>query len=143
MIAVANRLLIWEETRVLTELRQQANEALSTARQVVLSAAGPADIQAETLRCEAIGLALYVLVARTSDLLFNLESGAPVVATADSWQARGPARLLRPVEYPSQLALARTPEAVWSEVVEIRPTQLQLRHPRRNGRVQGETIDLW
>lgn len=128
---------------MLRQLRQQASEALSTARQIVLSASGPADIQAETLRCEAVGLALYVLVARTSDLLFNLECNALVVATADGWQARGPARLLRPGEYPSGLALARTPEAAWCEMVEIRPTRLRLWPPRGNGHVQCETIDLW
>ena len=124
---------------MLAELRERASEALSSARQVVLSAGGPADIQVEILRCEAIGLALYVLVARTSDLLFNLESGTPVVATADSWQARGPARLLRPAEYPSELALARAPEAAWCEVVEIRPNRLLLQPPEG----QRETIDLW
>ena len=124
---------------MLRQLRQRASEALSTARQIVLSAGGPADIQAETLRCEAVGLALYVLVARTSDLLFNLESDVLVVATSDSWQARGPARLVRLGEYPSELALARTPEAAWSEVVEIRPTRLRLQPPQGH----GETIDLW
>ena len=124
---------------MLSQLRQRAREALSTARQIVLSASGPADIQAETLPCEAVGLALYVLVARTSDLLFNLENNALVVATADSWQARGTARLLRPGEYPDRLALARTPEAAWCQVVEIRPTRLRLRHPQGH----GETIDLW
>jgi hypothetical protein len=124
-------------------LRQRASEALSTARHIVVSAGGPADIQAETLPCEAVGLTLYVLVARTSDLLFNLESDALVVATSDTWQARGPARLLRPVEYPGGLSLARTTEAAWCEVVEIRPTQLQLRPSRTNGCVLGETIDLW
>ena len=123
---------------VLRQLRQQASEALSTARQIVLSTGGPADIQAETLSCESIGLALYVLVARTSDLLFNLESNTLVVATADTWQMRGVARLLRQDECPSGLALARMPEAAWCQLVEIRPTRLQLR-PLRG---KGETIDL-
>ncbi len=124
---------------MLRQLRQRASETLSTARQIVLSAGGPADIQAETLPCEAVGLALYVLVARTSDLLFNLESNPLVVVTAETWQLRGVARLLRPGEEPDRLALARTPEAAWCQVVEIRPTRLQLRPPQG----QGETIDLW
>ena len=124
---------------MLRQLRQRASDALSTARQIVLSAGGPADIQAETLPCEAVGLALYVLVARTSDLLFNLESDPLVVATADGWQARGPARLLPRGEYPNELALARAPEAAWCEMVEMRPTRLQL-HPPQG---QRETIDLW
>lgn len=114
---------------VLRQLRQRAGEALSAARQIVLSTVGPAEIQAESLPCEAVGLALYVLVARTSDLLFNLESNTLVVATADSWQMRGVARLPRPGERPDGLALARTPETEWCQLVEIRPTQMQLRPP--------------
>ncbi|MDP2949087.1 MAG: hypothetical protein Q8P22_06075 [Chloroflexota bacterium] len=125
---------------MLRQLRQRASEALSTARQIVLSAFGPADIQAEVLPCESVGLALYVLVPRTSDLLFNLESRTLVVVTADTWQARGMARLLTPHEYPDRLDIARTPEASWSEMVEIRPTRLQLRPP--HGQAQGETIDI-
>ncbi len=126
---------------MLRQLRQRASEALSTARQVVLSTWGPADIQAESLACESVGLALYVLVPRTSDLLFNLESNKLVVATAETWQARGMTRLLRPGQCPEQLAIARTPEAAWCEVAEIRPTRLQLRPA--DGQGQGETIDIF
>jgi hypothetical protein len=111
------------------------------AHQVVLSTGGPADIQAEALPCEALGLALYVLVPRTSDLLFNLENNPLVVATADTWQVRGEARLLPTGGYPDWLALARTPAAAWCEVVEIHPTRLQLRTP--GDLSQGETIDIW
>ncbi len=125
---------------MLHQLRQRASEALSTARHVVLSAGGPAEIQAEVLPCEALGLVLYVLVPRTSDLLFNLESKALVVATADTWQVRGLARLLPTGACPEELALARTPEAVWGEVIEVRPTRLQLRP--LSGEAQGETIDI-
>ncbi len=124
---------------MLSELRQRACEALAAAQYIVLSAGGPADLQAETLPCEAVGMRLYVLVSRTSDLLFNLESDPLVVATADEWQARGPARLLPRREYPNALALAETPEAAWCEVVEMRPTQLRLQ-PTGGRR---ETIDLW
>lgn len=124
---------------VLRQLRKRASEALSAARHIVLSTVGPAEIQAEALPCEAVGLALYVLVARTSDLLFNLESNSLVVATADTWQMRGVARLLRAGESPDGLALALVPETEWCQLVEIRPTQLQLRPP--GGKT--ETIDLW
>ena len=125
---------------MLRQLRQRAREALSPARQIVLSTCGPADIQADLLPCEALGLVLYVLVARTSDLLFNLESRTQVVANAETWQLRGVARLLSPGEYPDQLALARTPEAAWCQVVEVRPTRLHLRPPRGQG--QDETVDI-
>lgn len=126
---------------MLRQLRQKASEALSTACQVVLSTWGPADIQAESLSCESVGLALYVLVPRTSDLLFNLESNTLVVATAETWQARGMTRLLRPSQCPMQLAIAGTPEAAWCEVVEFRPTQLNLRPA--DGKGQAETIDIF
>jgi hypothetical protein len=126
---------------VLSQLRQRAIEALSSARQVVLSTSGPAEVQAESLPCESLGRVLYVLVPRTSDLLFNLESNKLVVATAETWQARGMTRLLRPGQCPKELAIARTPEAAWCEVAEIRPTRLQLRpHP---GQPRGETIDIF
>ena len=124
---------------MLRRLRQQASEALSTARQIVLSAGGPADIQAEVLPCQAVDLALYVLVPRTSDLLFNLESNGLVVATADTWQLRGIASLLRPGGYPDQLAIARAPEAAWGEIIVIHPTRLYL----RTSGSQSETIDIW
>ena len=123
---------------MLHQLREQASEALSSARQIVLSACGPADIQAEVLPCESVGLALYVLVPWRSDLLFNLESSTLVVGTAETWQVRGEARLLSPGEYPDGLAITRTPEAAWCQLVEIRPSRLQLRSPQ--GR--GETIDI-
>ena len=125
---------------MLQQLRQRASDALSSAPQIVLSACGPADIQAESLSCEAVGLALYVLVPRTSDLLFNLEHNTLVVATADTWQARGMVRLLAPGGHPGQLALARRPEAAWCQVAEIRPTRLQLLPAPGQG--QRETIDI-
>jgi hypothetical protein len=126
-------------TKVIRQLRQRASEALAAASQIVLSTAGPAELQAESVSCEAVGLTLYVLVTRTSDLLFNLESNTLVVATADTWQMRGVARILRQGERPDGLALASTPESEWCQLVEIRPTQMQLRPPHR----RAETIDLW
>jgi hypothetical protein len=125
---------------MLSQLRQRAREVLSSTRQVVLSTDGPAEIQADSLRCEALGLAVYVLVPRASDLLFNLENTSLVVATADTWQARGSAHLLSRAKYPEQLAITRMPEAAWSELVEIRITRLQLRP--LNGQGSVETLDI-
>jgi hypothetical protein len=88
-----------------------------------------------------VGTVLYVLVPKTSDLLFNLENDAQVVASAGGWQVRGLARVMAPCAYPDQLAIARTPAAVWSEVVEIQPNRLQLRPT--SGQGQGETIDIF
>ena len=125
---------------MLSRLRQRAHEVLESSQQVVLSTDGPAEIQAEALRCETLGLSLYVLVPRTSDLLFNLENRTLVVVTADTWQARGTAHLLSRAEYPEQLAIARTPEAAWSELAEIRLTRLQMRPSDGKGSV--ETLDI-
>ncbi len=126
---------------MLRQLRQRAHEALESTRRVVLSTDGPAEIQAETLGCEALGLSLYVLVPRASDLLFNLENRTLVVVTADTWQARGSGRLLSRAEYPEQLAITRTPDAAWCELVEICPTRLQLRPP--SGQGPSETVDIF
>jgi hypothetical protein len=126
---------------VLEHLRKRASEALATAGQVVLSTWGPADIQAERLACESLDVVFYVLVPRTSDLLFNLETNEAVVATAETWQVRGMARLLRPGQHPKELAITRTPQAAWCDVAEIRPTQLRL--SRAPGQLQDETIDIF
>ena len=124
---------------MLRHLRQRVAEVLGGARNVVVSTWGPADVQVETLPCEAIGLALYVLVPRTSDLLFNLEHHTLVVISTDTWQARGTARLLTPGSHPDQLALASRPEAAWCQVAEIHPIQLHV-CPSAAEPV-GETID--
>jgi hypothetical protein len=126
---------------VLHQLRRRVTETLGGARQVVVSTWGPADVQVERMACEAMGLALYVLVPRTSDLLFNLESHSHVVVSTDTWQARGEARLLAPGSHPDQLALADRPEAAWCQVAEIRPTRLHL-YPT-DGQASGETIDTF
>lgn len=125
---------------MLSQLRQRAREVLSSTHQVVISTDGPAEIQADSLRCEALGLSLYVLVPRASDLLFNLENTSLVVATADTWQARGSAHVLPRAKYPQQLVLYQMPEAAWSELAEIRLTRLQLR--RLDGQGAVETLDI-
>ena len=125
---------------MLSQLRRRASEVLLGTHRVVLSTDGPAEIQVEALRCEALGLSLYVLVPRASDLLFNLENTTLAVATADTWQARGATRLLSRDSYPEQLEIARMPEAAWCELVEIRLTRLQLRPADGKGPV--ETLDI-
>jgi hypothetical protein len=126
---------------VLRQLRQRASDVLSGTHQVVLSTDGPAEIQVEALRCEALGLLLYVLVPRASDLLFNLENSALVVATTDTWQARGTARVLSRASYPEQLRIPRMPEAAWSELVEIHLARLQIRP--LPSQAPTETLDIW
>jgi hypothetical protein len=125
---------------MLLKLRERAREVLSNTHHIVLSTDGPASLQAEALRCEALGLSLYVLVPRASDLLFNLENSTAVVATADTWQARGTALVLSRARYPELLGIHRMPEAAWSELVEIHLTRLQLRPLPGQGPV--ETLDI-
>jgi hypothetical protein len=126
---------------VLHQLRRRVTETLGSASQVVVSTWGPANVQVERMACEGMGLVLYVLVPRTSDLLFNLENHTDVVVTAATWQARGEARLLAPGSHPGQLALASRPEAAWCQIAEIRPTRLQL--SPTDGQASGETIDAF
>jgi hypothetical protein len=125
---------------MLRDLRRRASEALSTACQIVLSTSGPAGVQADVLACEAIGPRLFVLVPLTSDLLFNVETDPSVVATADGWQVRGTARVLRPEEFPASGSLSSRPDARWCALLEVRPTRIHLRSAGGGSTI--ETIDL-
>jgi hypothetical protein len=123
---------------VLRHIRQRVVKALARASTVTLSTYGPADIQAGVYACEATDVTLYLLVPRTSDHLFNLEHNPNVVATTESWQLRGTARVAE--QRPVGLALLHGPDADWCELVEIRPTRLQIK--RSEGGGYGETFDI-
>lgn len=123
---------------MLHHIRQRVVEALARASTVTLSTYGPADIQAGVFACEAADLTLYLLVPRTSDHLFNLEHNPTMVATTETWQLRGAARVAE--QRPAGLALVRRPEAGWCELVEIHPTRLQVERP--DGEGYAETFDI-
>lgn len=123
---------------MLDHLRQRVIETLATVRSATLSTYGPAELQATHLACEAIDMRLYLLLPTTSDHMLNLEN--QVVVTTSDWQLRGVALILDSADYPPDLSLYRKPEAQWSRLVEIRPTQLHIR--RRNGWGYSETIDI-
>jgi hypothetical protein len=123
---------------VLQHIRQRVAEALVKASTVTLSTYGPADIQAGVFACEAAGVTLYLLVPRTSDHLFNLENNPIVVATTETWQLRGTARVVE--QRPIGLALLDRPDASWCELVEMRPTRMQIR--RSEGEGYAETFDI-
>jgi hypothetical protein len=53
--------------------QKRAVEALKNTRWVVLAANGPAGLLVSVFTCEAVELALYILMPKTSDHLFNLE----------------------------------------------------------------------
>ena len=66
---------------MLDHLQRRIVETLAEAHSVTLATYGPASIQAHVFPCEAQSGALYILVPRTSDHLFNIENHPSVVAT--------------------------------------------------------------
>lgn len=125
---------------MLEHLRQRVIEALSPVQTATLSTYGPAEIQANLLPCEAVGLHLYLLVPATSDHLLNLENRPEAVVTTPDWHLRGRAEVVGNAEYPAGLGLAQQSEAQWSRLVRVEPSRLHLR--RRNGWGYSETIDI-
>lgn len=125
---------------MLDHLRQRVIETLATVRAATLSTYGPAELQAALLACEAIDIRLYLLLPVNSDQVLNLENQPEVVVTTPDWQLRGLGMLLDKADYPPHLSLYHKPEAQWSYLVEIQPTQLHIR--RRNGWGYSETIDI-
>lgn len=125
---------------MLDHLRQRVIEALASVQFATLSTYGEAALQATLLPCEAIDLQLYLLLPATSDHLLNLESQPEVVVTTPEWQLRGTAMILTPTDFPPNLTLLQKPEAQWSRLVAVRPSQFNLR--RANGWGFSETIDI-
>lgn len=125
---------------MLDHLRQRVIQALASVQAATLSTYGAAALQATLLPCEAAGLRLYLLLPATSDHLLNLESQPEAVVTTADWQLRGTAVILSHTGYPPNLTLLQKPEAQWSRLVEIRPSQLNIR--RCNGWGFSETIDI-
>ena len=125
---------------MLEHLRKRVVEALASIQVATLSTYGPAEIQANLLPCEAIGMCLYLLVPITSDHLLNLENRPDAVVTTLEWHLRGRAEVVEYDDCPAALALAQQPEAQWSRLVRIEPFRIHLR--RRNGWGYSETIDI-
>jgi hypothetical protein len=123
---------------MLNHLHQRVTETLSAAKAATLSTYGAAGIQANVFPCEAVEAALYLLVPRTSDHLFNLEYNPEVVVTTETWQLRGTACIAP--DRPAGLVLLQQPDAAWCEVVAVHPTRLQIEWP--DGLGYAETIDM-
>jgi hypothetical protein len=123
---------------MLEHLRQRVIQTLAGARQVTLSTSGPAGLQASRLPCEASDIELYVLVPRTSDHLFNIESQPEVAVVNETWNLKGRACVVERKVCPA--ALAQRPEADWSQVVQVRPTRLTLLCIETG--IPAETIDV-
>ena len=118
----------------------RAIEALSLPRTVVLATSGPAGVQAGEFPCEAKGLALYLLVPRTSDHLFNLEHNSTVTLLASEWELKGEAHAMVANVPGLELELLREPGAEWCVLLRIDPFRMHIRKEGGWGNI--ETIDL-
>ena len=120
--------------------RQRAIEALGTPRIAVLVTTGPAGVQANECRCEAIELVLYLLVPRTSDHLFNLEHDSIVTVLTAGCELKGKAHIISRGAPDLDLDLWREPGAAWCSLVRVEISQVQIRNEWGWGHL--ETIDL-
>jgi hypothetical protein len=125
---------------MLDHLRQKIVEAILSTHSATLATYGPAGLQASQLPCESIGLRFFMLLPATSDHLLNLETRPEVTVNTARWQLRGTAAILENENYPLVLGLRSKPEAQWGRLVEIFPTQFNLR--RTDGLDFSETIDV-
>ncbi len=128
------------EINMLDYARQRAIEALRTPRTAVLVTTGPAGVQASEFRCEAIGLALYLLVPQTSDHLFNLEHDASITVLTTGCELKGKAHIISRDIPHLKLVLLQEPGAAWCMLVRVEPAQVQIRGEQGWGNL--ETIDL-
>jgi hypothetical protein len=120
--------------------RQHAIEALSLPRRVVLVTSGPAGVQAGEFPCEVKDLALYLLLPRTSDHLFNLEHNPTASLLSTGWELKGEATVLAAGPPGIELGLLSDPAAQWCVLVRIDPLCIQIK--REGGWGNIETIDL-
>jgi hypothetical protein len=130
---------------MLDHLRQKAAQTLASARFVVLSSFGPADIQSSRVKCTSKDLTLYVLIPHNSDHLLNLEHRPGVVVMAEAWELQGTARVLPQNKIPIELQLAEhlmdsNLLSASACVVEIHPSRLTIHMPTGQGNL--ETIDF-
>lgn len=94
-------------------------QTLKAETAVTLSTNGPGGIQAGFFPCEADGLALYLLVPASSDVLFNLEAETAVVITTPNWQLEGEAKIHTLAQAPPTLRLVRSPQGAGCVLVAI------------------------
>jgi hypothetical protein len=126
------------ETKMLDYARQHAIAALNLPHRVVLVTIGPAGVQAGEFPCEAKDLALYLLVPRTSDHLFNLEHNPTVSLLSAGWELKGEG--MAAGAQGLDLGLLEDPAAQWCVLVRIDPVRIQIK--REGGWGNIETIDL-
>lgn len=117
-----------------------AIDALKIPRRVIMATNGPAGLLASEFICESVDLKLYVLVPKTSDHLFNLESDLSVSLVTDGWELRGQAHILIDPPADLDLQLLNEPGYMWCTLVRIDPCRINFRS--ENGQANIETIDL-
>jgi hypothetical protein len=125
---------------MLEPLRRRVVEALLSEEAATLSTHGPGGIQAGFFPCEADGMALYLLVPASSDVLFNLEAENAVVITTPRWQLEGEAQVRCLSHAPASLHLARSPRAAGCVLVAVGARRVHF--SRTEGWGYRETIDL-
>lgn len=126
---------------MLSYVRGRVASAIASVDRCVLATDGPAGVLATECRCEASGLALYLLLPQTSDHLLNLEQNPRVAVATDALELTGRAHVLvRSEESRPELAIACLPGAEWHTLVRVNVIQLRIR--RRDGWGSAETMDV-
>ncbi|NTW04294.1 MAG: hypothetical protein HGA19_24025 [Oscillochloris sp.] len=125
---------------MLRQLHHHVIAALAGEHSATLATYGPAGLHAHVLPCAVVGMRLYVLLPSTSDQLLNLEVDPDAVVVTSAWMVRGRAYVCTSAECPAELDLWRTPESLWSVVVEVLPCRVTIAH--QEGWGASETVDL-
>jgi hypothetical protein len=118
--------------------RQRAKEILRIPQKAVLATSGPAGLLLTEVPCEAVDLAIYLLLPPTCDHVFNLENDGAATMLTPLWELRGQAKILPPEK--SDLPILHLPERNWSVLVQVMPSRIQIL--RDKGWGNAETIDL-
>lgn len=120
--------------------QERVIKALKIPSRAVLGTTGPAGLLVGEFPCEAAELALYLLVPKTSDHLFNLEYNATVSLVTTVWELKGEAYILSSNDLEIKLEIMEYPDIEWSKIVRVDPRQMHFRG--RVGWGNLETIDL-
>jgi hypothetical protein len=120
--------------------RQHVIETLKNSKRVIMATSGPAGIQIGELPCEVVGLEVYLLVPKTSDLIFNLEHNHSVTVLTPRWEVKGDAELIDLRSSSFDLNILKMTEAEWCSLVLVHPHKIHVR--RKGGWGHCETIDI-
>ncbi len=85
-------------------------------------------------------LALYILIPKTSDHLFNLEYDPTVALVTTDWELKGKAVVISTEGSSLELNLLKRLDVEWCRLVRVDPRQMQFH--RKDGWGNFETIDF-